>query len=190
MPAFDWKAAAKKQFTEEHFHLFELVKGRSLPFEDATWRQASELAQKNHGREVFDVTKLQPYYEAAISLCTFVTANGGIDFGKRQPEIYRWKGAPTALLALCALMLFVSDWDMNAAIAAFAKLLSAPEPSDLALGNVIGLNPFHEYGAWRLIIASAEVATKSPNGLDYSARLAAIEAALREQHRQWKEHQT
>jgi len=127
MPAFDWKVAAKKQFTEEHLDLFELVKGGLLPFEDATWRQAIELAQKNHGREVFDVTKLQSYYEAAISLCTFVAANGGIDFGKRQPEIYRWKGAPTALLALCALVLFVSDWDMNAAIAAFAKLLCAPE---------------------------------------------------------------
>ncbi|WP_223262842.1 hypothetical protein [Sphingobium sp. SCG-1] len=190
MPAFDWKAAAKKQFTEEHLHLFELVKGGLIPFEDATWRQANELAQKNHGREVFDVTKLQPYYEAAISLCIFVAANGGIGFGKRQPEIYRWKGAPPALLALCALVLFVSDWDMNAAIAAFARLLSAPEPRDIALGNVIGLNPFHEYGAWRLVIASAEVAARSPNGLDYTARLTAIEAALREQHRQWKDHQS
>lgn len=189
MPAFDWKAAAKKQFTEEHLHLFELVKGGLIPFEDATWRQANDLARKNHGREVFDVTKLQPYYEAAISLCIFVAANGGIDFGKRQPEIYRWKGAPTALLALCALVLFVSDWDMNAAIATFAKLLSAPEPSDIALGNVIGLNPFHEYGAWRLVIASADVAAKSPNGLDYSASLSAIEAALREQHRLWKNDQ-
>jgi hypothetical protein len=190
MPAFDWKAAAKKQFTEEHLHLFELVKGGLIPFEDATWRRATELAQKNIGREVFDVTKLQPYYEAAISLCTFVAANGGIDFGKRQPEIYRWKGAPTALLALCALVLFVSDWDMNAAIVAFARLLSAPEPRDVALGNVIGLNPFHEYGAWRLVTASAEVAAKSPNGLDYAARLTSIEAALREQHRRWKDHQS
>jgi hypothetical protein len=95
-------------------------------------RQANERAHKNHGREVFDVTKLQPYYEAAISLCTFVAANGGMDFGKWQPEIYRWEGAPTALLAQCALVLFVSNRDMNAAIAAFAKLLSAPEPSDLA----------------------------------------------------------
>lgn len=87
-------------------------------------------------------------------------------------------------------MLFVSDWDMNAAIAAFAKLLSAPEPSDGALGNVIGLNPFHEYAAWRLVIASAEVAAKSPIGLDYNARLAGIEAALREQHRLWKSLQS
>jgi hypothetical protein len=31
------EAAAKKQFTEEHLHLFELVKGGLIPFEDATW---------------------------------------------------------------------------------------------------------------------------------------------------------
>lgn len=189
MPAFNWKSAAKKQFTEEHLDLFDLVKGRLLPSDEATWKQAGELARKHHGREVFNVTKLQPYYEAALSLCVFVASNSDIDFGKRQPEYYRWKGAPPALLALCALVLFVSGWDMNAAIAAFAKLLSAPKPTDLALGNVIGLNPFHEYGAWRLVIASAEVATKSPNGMDYDGRLAAIEAELREQHRLWKNEQ-
>ncbi|WP_425964218.1 hypothetical protein [Rhizobium nepotum] len=93
MPAFDWKAAAKKQFTEEHLHLFELVKGGLIPFEDATWRQAARPPQKNHGREVFDVTKLQPYYEGGdFALHLRLAANGGIDFGKRQPEIYRWEG--------------------------------------------------------------------------------------------------
>lgn len=189
MPAFDWKAAAKKQFTEENLDLFDLVKDRLIPFEEATWKQAGELARKNHGREVFDATKLQPYYEAALSLCAFVAANSKIDFGKRQPEYYRWKGAPPALLALCALVLFVCDWDLNAAITAFAKLLAAPSPSDFALGNVIGLNPFHDYGAWRLVIASAEVAARSPYGLDYGARLAAIEAELRERHRLWKTQQ-
>ena len=59
----------------------------------------------------------------------------------------------------------------------------------LVLGNVIGLNPFHDYSAWRLVIASSEVAARSPNGLDYGARLAAIEAELREQHRLWKSEQ-
>lgn len=188
MPAFDWKAATKNQFTEENFHLFDLLKG--VPFDDATWRQASDLARKNQGREVFNTTVLQPYYDAAISLCVFVATNGGIDFGKGRPEYYRTKGPPMALLALCALLLFVSDWKMDVAISAFAKLLSAPAPSNLTLGNVIGLNPFLEYGAWRLVLTSAEVAAKSPNGLDYGGRLAAIEAALRDQHRPWKDRQS
>lgn len=188
MPAFDWKAAAKNQFTEDHFHLFELLK--EIRSDDKIWQQATELARKNHGREVFNVTVLQPYYEAAISLCVFVAANSSVDFGKTQPEYYRWKGPPVALLALCALVLFVSDWEMNTAISAFAKLLSAPAPSDLTLGNVIGLNPFHEYAAWRLVTASAEVAAKSTGELDYDRQLATIEAALREQHRRWKSGQS
>lgn len=188
MPAFDWKAAAKKQFTEDHFHLFDLLD--DIRSDDKIWQQASELARKNHGREVFNAAALQPYYEAALSLCAFVAANGGVDFGKGQPEYYRWKGAPVALLALCALVLFVSDWDMNAAIASFSKLLSAPAPSDLTLGNVIGLNPFHQYAAWRLVIASAEVAARATGELDYDRQLASTEAALREQHRRWKSGQS
>ncbi|SCB52130.1 hypothetical protein GA0061099_102713 [Bradyrhizobium yuanmingense] len=100
------------------------------------------------------------------------------------------KGAPVALLALCALVLFVSNWHMTAAIAAFSRLLLAPASSDLTLGNVMALNPFHEYAAWRILILSAQVAAESPGSLDYDRKLAATETALREQHRRWKEQQS
>ncbi|WP_235884859.1 hypothetical protein [Bradyrhizobium frederickii] len=158
--------------------------------DDAVCRQAGGLLRKHYQREVFDPTVLQRYYDAAVSLAAFVAVNGGIDIGRVRPESFRLKGAPVALLALCALVLFVSNWDMNAAIAAFARLLLAPVPSDLTLGNVIGLNPFHEYAAWRVLILSAQVAAKSPGELDYDRQLAATEAALREQHRQWKKQQS
>ncbi len=75
---------------------------------------------------------------------------------------------------------------MNVAITKFAKLLSVPAPTDHTLGNVIGLNPFHEYAAWHLVVIAAELAANSPNGLDYSAQLTAIESQLREQYRIWK----
>ncbi|UPJ76831.1 hypothetical protein [Bradyrhizobium sp. 187] len=188
MPAFNWKAAAKYQFTEDHQHLFDLIKG--IPIDDGICRQAGELLRKHYERQVFDPTVLQRYYDAAVSLAAFVAANGGIDFGKVRPEYCRMKGPPVALLALCALVLFVSDWDMNAAIAAFSRLLLAPAPTDLTVGNVIGLNPFHEYAAWRILILSAQVAAKSLDGLDYDRQLAATEAALRERHRRWKEQQS
>ncbi|MHC2617971.1 hypothetical protein ACVIW2_000002 [Bradyrhizobium huanghuaihaiense] len=188
MPAFNWKAAAKHRFTEDHQHLFDLIKG--IPIDDGICRQAGELLRKHYQREVFDPTVLQRYYDAAVSLASFVAANGGIDFGKVRPDYYRLKGPPVALLALCALVLFVSDWDMNAAIATFSRLLLAPAPSDLSLGNVIGLNPFHEYAAWRLLVLSAKVAAASPNGLDYDRQLASTEPALREEHRRWKEQQS
>lgn len=184
MPAFDWTIAARHQFTQENLPLFDVLKG--APHDETEWKRANALAEKHLGHEVFNVTTLQPYYEASLILCTFVGRNGGISFGKTRPDYYRVKGAPIPLLALCALVLFTSAWDMNVAIAKFAKLITAPAPSDLSLGNVIGLNPFHEYGAWRLVVVAAELAANSPNGLDYSAQLISIELRLREQYRVWK----
>jgi hypothetical protein len=184
MPAFDWTIAAKHQFTQENLPLFDLLKG--VPHDENEWKRASALAGKYLGHEVFNVTTLQPYYEASLTLCAFVARNGGISFGKIRPDYYRFKGAPPPLLALCALVLFTSNWDMNIAIAKFAKLLAASSATDHSLGNVIGLNPFHEYAAWRLVVATAELAANSGNGLDYSAQLTARETRLREQHRIWK----
>ena len=50
------------------------------------------------------------------------------------------------------------------------------------LGNVIGLNPLHDYDGWRFIIYAQDIAAKSPNGFNYAAQLTEIEARLREQH--------
>lgn len=184
MPAFDWTTAAKHQFTEENLPLFEFLRGS--PHDETEWKRANALPEKYLGQEVFNVTTLQPYYEASLTLCAFVARNGGISFGKTRPDYYRLKGDPIPLLALCALVLFTSAWDINVAIQKFAKLLTAPAPADISLGNVIGLNPFHEYAAWRLVVVAAELAANSPNGFDYSAQLIAIEARLREQYRVWK----
>ncbi|RWP58111.1 MAG: hypothetical protein E5V60_07815 [Mesorhizobium sp.] len=184
MPGFDWAAAAKYQFTEEHLPLFELL--RETPVEATHWRRAQELTIRHKDQEVFDLSALRPHYDAALTLCRFVAKNAGVKFSPTDPDSYRWKGPPVPLLALCGLSLFVSSWDMNAAIAMFAKLLRSPAPADLSRGNVIGLNPFHEYTPWRLVQVSADIASSSFDGQDYPGRLAAIEAKLREQHRLWK----
>lgn len=184
MPGFDWAAAAKHQFTEEHLALFELL--RETPVEPPHWRRAQELATKHKDQEFFDVGTLRPHYDAALTLCGFVAKNARIKFSPINPDSYRWKGPPIPLLALCALSLFVSRWDMNAAIATFAKLLTAPAPANLSLGNVIGLNPFYEYIPWRLVQLSADVAARGFDGQDYPRQLAAIEVKLSEQYRLWK----
>ena len=159
---------------------------RETPVEPPHWRRAQELATKHKDQEVFDVSALRPHYDAALTLCGFVAKNAGIKFSPINPDSYRWKGPPIPLLALCALSLFVCRWDMNAAIATFAKLLTAPAPADLSLGNVIGLNPFHEYTPWRLVQLSTDIAARGFEGYHYPAQLMAIEAKLREQYRLWK----
>lgn len=184
MPAFDWVNAAKSQFTEENIELISLAKTGG--YQGAEWKRAGLLAAKHFGQEVFNVAALQRYYDETLSLCSFVAKNSGIKFGKTDPDHYRFQGAPIPLLALGALLLFTSDWDMTGAISRFARLLAAPEPSNLSLGNVIGLNPFHDYSAWRLVALTAEITAKSLNGFDYQAQLAAIELELRRRHTAWK----
>lgn len=187
MPGFDWGAAARYAFTEENLHLFDLV--GPMHGETSDWRRAEELARRYHGEEVLDVAILRPYYEKAVTLCLFVGKNSGLKFSSMDPDQYRWKGPPVPLLALCALTLFVSDWDMNRAIGVFSAILSAPASADLSLGNVIGLNPFHEYTPWSLVAKAREVARQSVGDLHYPGRLATIEARLHEEHRQWKSEQ-
>ncbi|WP_322883400.1 hypothetical protein U8C37_25560 (plasmid) [Sinorhizobium medicae] len=184
MPAFDWTAAAKFQFTEENLELIEFA--QKVRHQDSDWKRGELLAAKHFRQEVFNVVALQRYYEDTLALCAFVAKNSGLTFGKTDPDHYRFSGAPIPFLALCALVLFTSGWEMNVAIGKFAALLSAKEPSDLTLGNVIGLNPFHDYAAWRLVLHAAEVAAKSAKRIDYPAQLASIEADLRRQHADWK----
>ncbi|MGY3413738.1 hypothetical protein ACVWZV_009905 [Bradyrhizobium sp. GM5.1] len=46
----------------------------------------------------------------------------------QKPYIVYGNGAPIAILALCALVLFVSNWGINAAITALARLCRQPGP--------------------------------------------------------------
>ncbi|WP_457662624.1 hypothetical protein [Sinorhizobium medicae] len=152
-------------------------------------RDTRDLSERHFAHEVFDTTILQPFYDKSVALCAFVGKNSKISFSKTRPEYFRFNQAPAPLLALCALMLFVSDWDLNIAIGKFAKLLNAPEPADFSHGNVIGLNPFHDYAAWRLIILASEVAAKSSAGIDYAAQLLSIESRLQQKYAIWKSTQ-
>jgi hypothetical protein len=76
---------------------------------------------------------------------------------------------------------------LNAAIGKFAQILAAPDPSDPLLGNVVGLNPFHDYAAWRMVVLAQEIAQQPTGVRFYDAELARIEAKLREAYRVWTE---
>ena len=184
MPGYRWDLAATYQFTEDNLPLFELIRG--APHEANTRQKAKALALRYQGLEVFDPAVLRPYYDVTLSLAMFIARNSDSGGGKSRPEEYRFTGVPLALLALCALLLFISNWDLNTAIATSARLFAAPRATDDTLGNVIGLNPFHDYAPWKLLAIASTVAAQSPNGFEYEAQLRSIEARLRETHRQWK----
>ncbi|EAN8801141.1 hypothetical protein EP620_23430, partial [Salmonella enterica] len=55
------------------------------------------------------------------------------------------------LMALSALLLFISEWDSTLAQEKVNLLLQNDSAIDLNAGNVIGLNPFIHYSAWIII---------------------------------------
>ena len=55
------------------------------------------------------------------------------------------------LLAFAALLLFISEWELNTAVGKLARIVSASVPLDETLGNVMGLNPFHDFEAWAML---------------------------------------
>lgn len=187
MPGFNWQEAARNQFTEDHSDLLQwLSKRRKASLFPNAFGRAKALSEKHFEQEVFDTSALRPYYEKSVDLAYFVAKNS--DFpNKNRLEYYRSRGAPVSLLALCALLLFVSDWNMDDAVGLFAKLILAPRASDETLGNVMGLNPFHDYSAWETLAIASELAARSPSNLDYTTLLEATESRMREEHQRWRD---
>jgi hypothetical protein len=83
------------------------------------------------------------------------------------------------LLAFSALLLFSVKWDMGIAIDAFVRIQTAePAPDNLA-GNLIGLNPFHDYANWSSLIMAHRLNAMTTNRLDVERELKSIEMELK-----------
>lgn len=182
-PDFDWGQAAKYEFAQEHGDL--LVKCRRLSPEKSVTQRATALIARHHDDMVFDTSVLKPYYDKALSMCSFVGQYGRLGYSPNRVDDFRWTGASSHLLALCALLLSTSDWQVAAAIEKFAVIRQAAPPADETLGNVVGLNPFHDYLAWDAVYLTEEIAEDYP-GFDYAGKMSNIEARLREEYRIWK----
>jgi len=83
------------------------------------------------------------------------------------------------VLALSAQLLFVSSWDLNKATATFAAIAAAAGKSDQTLGNVIGLNPFHDYKVWELLRQLQAIGIVVPENASPKAEREQIEKELR-----------
>ena len=118
---------------------------------------------------------MRPFYEKTLEFEAIAAANVTVPKTLTPPRA----SVNSHLLALYALLLFISGWDLDRAVGQLAKLVSAPDAKDEKLGNLIGLNPFHECADWNTLANARILADRSTNGLDYTAQLAAIEARTR-----------
>lgn len=187
LPGFDWKRAAGKRFGEINAGLIERCRKHWWGFREKDGlARTLQLIRKSETQTVFDVRVLADKYQMTIDLANFAAKYSGV---VKAPVIYRNQAPPkgaVALLALSALLLFVGNWQLDRAVEMFVRLRTAEPARDETAGNLIGLNPFHDFVAWESVMLAREVAADSHNGLSASDQLTMIEADLRDQYRRWK----
>ena len=177
LPGFDWLAAARREYANRHRDVIESIRANQL-WLGSRAKHLSKLAARYAGEMVLDPTSLETHYKLTIRLSYFIAEN--YDPVKR----YCKRGEhPPALLAFAALLLFQSDWDIDVAVSRFGQIAEGASTANETLGNVIGLNPWHDFDAWRDIRKLQELGLTVPEGvLEPRVEVSEIEAMLRKRY--------
>lgn len=156
IPGFDLNRFARSRIYNRHAPLLATLQRERIWVHRLKGR-LEKLATEHHGKEVFNPAALKAHYRATLSFVSFLIR-------EFAPLAKITKGAfpedargGNSLLAFASLLLFVNDWDMQRAISLFAKIAKDESAVDTSLGNVIGLNPFHDYGAWEMLLRLQEL---------------------------------
>ncbi len=188
LPNFDWRHAAILQFVEENSNLINIVRTRWWGYEKKIEQRALSFVRQTQGKTVFNVLALENQYKKTIELSCFIVRN--LRIVERNLYFFeqhlRLSIKESTVSAFAAVLLYISNWDVEAAISKLVAIVQAPTPTDMNAGNVIGLNPFHDFAAWANIMKAKEVVQYSPNGFNLDAQIEAIEQRLKEQYEDWK----
>lgn len=146
IPGFDWRAAAIAAYRSRHAELLGVLGRERLWLHDSADR-VQRLASANHGKCVLDPAAIRIEYDVTLRLASFISVNCLLIKG--APKAKRVANE-SALFAFAALLLFVSGWDLGAAINRFADIMndrSSPATGAEAL-DFMSVNPFEDYEAW------------------------------------------
>jgi len=133
------------------------------------------LARRFQGQAVFDPSLLEEEYRETCELAAFIAINY-----KPLKSATSNKGITVpSVLALAALLLYVRDWNQELARKDFLKIVDAAGSSNQDLGNVMGLNPFHDFRTWQALKAVQEFGIHVTEYGDLKAERVAIEQELR-----------
>lgn len=187
LPRFDWTQAARSEWHRRHGALFE-ARPMRVHFRQETVQRALKLIELQGRVTVLDPTSLRKRYEAVVQLAEFAALYVYHLVGMKPPPYGRLNGlksAGRALQALCALLLFINEWKTGPASAAFAGLTTLPSAADGTEGNIMGLNPFHDYEAWQILHEARQVAARRTDARPVDEQVDAIRAELHAIHLAW-----
>lgn len=176
-PKFPWRAAVAREQLLRHpeYQAFSEAFEKKRNAFMLEYNRMGILARRSKGRPVFDPSLLQVEYVKTCQMAEFIAKNC-----KPLRRATSGKGITvSSVLALAALLMFVRDWDLDAAGADFLKILESAGRSNQDLGNVMGINPFHDFRAWQALKAIQEFNIHVPEYVDLRAERVAIEQELR-----------
>lgn len=143
--------------------------------------KAKSIIVKDSGTITFDRSILSEKYELATKLASHIRgAHPRLRGLLRNSTSVLRKSNP--LMALAALILFVSDWDVAIAVKKADEILKVKAINDVAAGNVVGLNPFIHYSAWVLVKALHELQAELGYKIDFDAEFSAEKERLLRQY--------
>lgn len=148
LPGFNPRVAALRDLA---FHYRDFRQTLPRVGIDADVRDRTKrIIQRHAGLPLISMEPLRPRYETTVQLARLMVEYGDLPLSK--PNFHRGavRKIPEVLIAFSATLLFVSQWDLPLALRRFATIHNAPVPNDLTAGNVIGLNPFHDFAALEL----------------------------------------
>ena len=187
MPGFNWAEAAKSEWRRRNAGLFE-ERPMRVHFRTETIERALKLIEPKGSATVLDPTVLREKYEAVVQLSEFAALYIFHLVGTKPKTYWRVDGLKSAgrgLQALCALLLFMNDWDIARASSAFARLTTLPPAADGTEGNVMGLNPFHDYESWQILHEAKRVAARRTDDRPVAEQIDAIKTEMHIAHREW-----
>lgn len=178
LPQFDWRAEAARRVMErypQHKANMKAITDQRIGVFSPEGKRAEVLTRRFRGHAVFDPTVLSDKYSKTCALADFI--------GRNYAPMKSAKGnaGTESVLAFSALLLFIRGWDLSLAISDFVKIVAAVGSANQDLGNVMGLNPFHDYEAWRILKQLQGLNIAVPKNIDIKAERIDMEVALRKQ---------
>lgn len=176
LPGFSARRAAQRDLAFQYRDIRKRFP--RIPFDAQARERAKRIVTAKHGQKLIATELLRPKFEATAQLAQLMAEYGDLPFTKKKTIGGVWGDTPEALLAFSAALLFVSDWDANTALVRFAKILAAPPPEDPTLGNVMGLNPFHDFAALEVVRFMTGIPSGTERTYDFDAEMAAVLAKI------------
>jgi hypothetical protein len=147
-------------------------------FSAAVRDRVQRLLTTHQGSTLIASGVLRGKFDQTLALVRLMVDYGALKLKKGRPRGFLGDDVPPSLIALAAALLFVSDWSLEAGLAKFALILAAPMPEDLTLGNVIGLNPFHDFAALEITRFISSIPAQPGRTYDFDSEMAAVLATI------------